>query len=176
MSRKNVLWVGGSIGATILLLSVLTLGPVLRRPREEGAAVWKQGDIKATYVGTQLKEIDKAHSSLIISYDLENNAGSEYRLAEGPSVLILCRLKSDGSLSQEKPIRLSYPVFLPAKQHARLAIEITQPFAWPADGDPGSLDKMRNFVRQNLETVGEFVLFDEGNRRQVQLPRAWEDL
>jgi len=40
-------------------------------------------------------------------------------------------LKSGGSLSQQEPLRLSYPFFLPAKQHARLAIEMTQAFTWP---------------------------------------------
>ena len=91
-------------------------------------------------------------------------------------MVILSRLKSDGSYSQEEPIRLAYPVFLPARQHARLAIEITQPFAWPAEGDSGYLDKIRNFVKQRLENVGEFVLFDETNHWQLELPSGWEQL
>ena len=89
---------------------------------------------------------------------------------------VLSRLKSDGSYSQDQPIRLSYPVFLPARQHARLAIEITQPFNWPSDTDSGSIEKLRNFVKQRLQNVGEFVLFDEANHRQLELPSGWEQL
>ena len=90
--------------------------------------------------------------------------------------MILSKLKTDGSFSQEEPIRLAYPVFLPAKQHARLAIEITQPFNWPAEKDAGYLDKMRNFVKERLENVGEFVLFDQTNHWQLELPSGWEQL
>lgn len=159
------------------MLGVLVfMGPSLKRSPREDSTMWNQAAIRATYVGSQLKEIDSAHSSLIISYDVENGTDSDYRLTDGPGVLILSRLKSDGSLSQEQPIRLSYPVFLPAKQHARLALEITQSFAWPKEEDPASLDKLRNFVRRRLENVGEFVLFDEHDRSQIQLPSAWEEL
>lgn len=112
----------------------------------------------------------------MISYELENNTNADYGLVSGPSLVILSRLKSDGSFSQEQPIRLSYPVFLPAGQHARLAIEITQPFAWPAEKDPAYLDKMKDFVKEQLEDVGNFVLFDETSRLQLELPSGWKQL
>ena len=88
----------------------------------------------------------------------------------------MSKLKTDGSFSQQEPVRLAYPVFLPAKQHARLAIEITQPFSWPAEKDAGYLDKMRNFVKERLENVGEFVLFDQSNHWQLELPSGWDQL
>jgi hypothetical protein len=177
VSRKDVLWIVGSAGAALLVLSVLPgSGSLFKLLHREPSPRWSQGTISAGYIGSQLKEMDKAHSSLIISYDLDNNTDSDYRLADGPGVVILSRLKSDGSYSQEEPIRLAYPVFLPARQHARLAIEITQPFAWPAEGDFGYLDKIRNFVKQRLENVGEFVLFDQTNHWQLELPCGWEQL
>jgi hypothetical protein len=177
VSRKDALWTVGSAGVTFLVLSLLpSTQSVLWRPHREKPPTLNQGTISARYIGSQVKEIDKTHSSLIISYDLENNTDSDYRLTEGPGVVILSRLKSDGSYSQEQPVRLAYPVFLPAKQHARLGIEITQPFAWPANEDSVFLNKMRDFVEQRLENVGEFVLFDEINHRQLVLPSGWEQL
>jgi hypothetical protein len=146
-----------------------------RSPRAQPAA-WNQGTINAGYIGSQLREIDKTRASLIISYDLENNTDSDYRLSDGPNVVILSKLKSDGSYSQDQPIRLSYPVFLPARQHARLAVEITQPFNWPSDADSSAIEKMRNFVKQRLQNVGEFVVFDEANHLQLELPSGWEQL
>jgi hypothetical protein len=86
------------------------------------------------------------------------------------------RLQSDHSLSQEELIRLSYPVFLPANQRVRIAIEISYPFAWPSPGDPAFENKLKYFVKQRLAKVEEFVLFDEVNRCQVELPSAWPEL
>ena len=179
MSWKDVLWVVGSAGVALLGISAVSgegyLSFFRRAPREQPAA-WNQGTISAGYLGSQLREIDKTRASLVISYDLENNSDSDYRLSDGPGVVILSRLKSDGSYSQDQPMRLSYPVFLPARQHARLAVEITKPFNWPSDTDSGSLEKLRSFVRQRLQNIGEFVLFDEASHRQLELPSGWEQL
>jgi len=145
-----------------------------RDPTSDGLRPnWSRASIRAAYVGSQIKEADKAHASLIISYNLENDTDSDYRLDNGPRMLILSRMKSGGSLSQEQAVHLSYPVFLPARQQARLALEITQPFAWPAKEDLEGLEKIREFVRRRLENVGEFVLFDEASHGQVELPSAW---
>jgi len=177
VSWKDTLWVVGSAGVALLALSYFTdAGSLLKRSHREQRPTWNQGTISAGYIGTQLREIDKTRSSLIISYDLENNTDSDYRLTDGPGLVILSRLKSDGSFSQEQPIRLSYPVFLPARQHGRLAIEISQPFNWPNEDDSAFLDKMRNFVKQRLENVGEFVLFDQTSHRQLELPSGWDQL
>lgn len=177
MSRKDALLVGGLAGVAILLLSIFAINRYSSKgPTKEVSTGWSRGPVRAAYIGSQLKEIDKAHSSLIISYDLQNDTDSDYHLADGPGLFILSRMKSDGSLSQEQPIRLSYPVFLPARQHARLAVEITQPFAWPSQEDSASLDRMRNFVKQRLEDIGEFVLYDELNHQRVELPCGWAEL
>lgn len=177
VSWKDALWVVASAGATFLAIGfVKGNGFILKRSPRAEHATWNQGTISAGYVGSQLREIDKTRASLVISYDLDNNTDSDYRLADGPNVVILSRLKSDGSYSQDQSIRLSFPVFLPARQHARLAVEITQPFNWPSDADSGALDKLRSFVRQRLQNVGEFVLFDEANHLQLELPSGWEQL
>jgi hypothetical protein len=126
----------------------------------------------ATYVGTELKEIDEAHATVFFSYDLENNTDIDYRLANGPGVFIAAR-RTDGSLSQEEVLRLSYPTFLPAKQRVRIAIEDAISFAWPRESGPGSDDKLKNFVRERLETITGFVLFDEADHFQVELPSGW---
>lgn len=177
VSRKGLLWIGGLAAGAVLVLSVFVVAASSLKlfPREKSLG-WNQGTIRVSYVGSQLREIDKSNSALMISYDLENDTDSDYRLVNGPGVVILSRLKSDGSFSQEQPVRLSYPVFLPARQHARLAIEITQPFVWPAEKDPAFLDKMKDFVKQRLENVGNFVLFDEANRLELELPSGWKQL
>lgn len=179
VSWKDVLWVIGSAGVALLGISLFKDNGRMfhfKAASPQQPAAWSQGTINAGYLGSQLREIDKTRASLVISYDLENTTDSDYRLTDGPNVVILSRLKSDGSYSQDQPIRLSYPVFLPARQHARLAVEITEPFDWPSDADSSSIDKLRDFVKQRLQNVGEFVLFDEANHRQLELPSGWDQL
>jgi hypothetical protein len=88
----------------------------------------------------------------------------------------MSRLKSGHSLSQEELIMLSYPAFLPANQRVRIEIEISYPFVWPAPRDPALENKLKDFVKQRLAKVEEFVLFDAVNRCQVKLPSAWQEL
>ena len=168
---------GGSAGAGLLLLLVLTVsGRALHRAQNEAPRPWSGKAFKAKYVGSQLKERDKTLATLTLSYELENRTDLDYRLTEGPGLVIMRKLVSGGGLSQEEPIRLGYPAFLPARQGARIAIEITQPFEWPHEDDPAHDDKLRGFVKERLSNVGEFVLFDEASRCQLELPSAWDEL
>ena len=164
----------------VLLLAILTLGGPLfnKSPKEVRAGAntgWNHEGITARYVATQLREVDKAHCSLILSYDLSNQTDLDYHLTDGAGVVVMSRLKGNGSLSQEESIHLSYPVFLPAKQRARLAIEISRAFAWPRE-DSHYEEKLKEFVRQRLSDVRGFVLFDEASHTQIDLPAAWPEL
>jgi hypothetical protein len=171
---KKSLFICGAAGAGLLLvLALIPGGLAYDTPRPRISKSWKLNAIKATYVGSQLKEIDKAHAALFISYDLENNTDVDYRLADTAGVFIMSQLKSNGSLSQEEHLRLSYPVFLPARRRVRIAIEDLHLFAWPAERDPKLEDKLKDFVKQRLENMDKFVIFDESDRCQVELPRAW---
>jgi hypothetical protein len=173
---KKALVIGASAGAGLFLVLLLILGWASHSSPVKLPGSWNQNAIKATYVGVQLRQIDKALAGLFVSYDLENNTDRDYRLSDAPGIVIMSRLKSDHSLSQEELIRLSYPAFLPANQRVRVAIEISYPFVWPAPGDPALENKLKDFVKQRLAKVEEFVLFDEVNRCQVELPSAWQGL
>jgi len=174
--RKKAFFVGASAGAGFFLVLLLIFGGTFNNSPAKLPGSWNQDAIKATYVGSQLRQIDKTLAGLFLSYDLENNTERDYRLVDGPGVVIMRRLQSDHSLSQEELIRLSYPVFLPANQRVRIAIEISYPFDWPAPGDPAPESKLKYFVKQRLARVEEFVLFDEVNRCQIELPSAWQEL
>jgi hypothetical protein len=173
---KKALVIGVSAGAGFFLVLLLLFSGAFNSSPAKLPASWNQGAIKATYVGSQLRQIDKTLAGLFLSYDLENNTERDYRLADGPGVVIMTRLQSGHSLSQEELIRLSYPAFLPANQRVRIAIEISYPFVWPASKDPTFENKLKDFVKQRLANVEEFVLFDEVNRCQVELPSAWQEL
>ena len=88
----------------------------------------------------------------------------------------MSRLRADGSLSSQQQVRLSYPTFLPARQRARVALEIPAPLGWPADNDPAYQDKLREFVNQKLLEVQAFVLFDQADRFDIEFPSGWQEL
>lgn len=160
----------------LLLVILMLAGPGFRRSPKEPTNGWNREGIRAAYVATQLRQVDKSHSSLILSYDLNNLTDLDYRLADGSGVVVMSKLKSDGSLSQEQPVRLSYPVFLPARQRARLAIEIPGTLAWPVRDDSRYEEKLKEFVKQKLGGLRGFVLFDEASHSQVDLPASWPEL
>lgn len=182
MSRKKKWFViGSSVAAGLSLLVVLIVAGTPGKKQASASsgstpAGWNREAITASYVASQLRELDKTRSSLILSYDLKNETDADYRLAEGPSVVIMGRLRSIGSLSEKEPVRLSYPVFLPAKQRARMAIEISRSFAWPGPRDRLYEDKLMEFVKQSLAPVEEFVVFDLASHCQIELPGVWQEL
>lgn len=138
---------------------------------------WNDKAITATYVGAQFREISPGSGTLFLAYALQNRTDVDYRLADGPSVVLMSRLRPNGTLTSQQEIRLSYPTFLPARQKTRIALEITHFFSGPAQNDPLFQDR-RNKLKELFEWlagVQSFVLFDEANRFQIEFPDAWRE-
>jgi hypothetical protein len=172
--QKSSLIFGGLGVAGFLLLVFLLLSQLpFRNTTEKSVDPANSTALAATYVGTRLQQIDRAHATLFFSYDLENKTAMDYHLVDGPDVFVMARLKRDGSLSQEEALKLSHPVVALAGQRIRITIEEQYPFAWPSAFDPGLDDKLKNFVRQKLGNLAGLVLFDEVDDWQVELPGGW---
>lgn len=159
-----------------LLALVLAAAAVYFKPSGRAPKPWNSSAITASYVGTQLRELDSGNAALYLAYEVQNQTDSDYQLADGPGALVMSRLRADGSLSSQQKVRLSYPTFLPARQRARVALEIPAPFGWPADTDPAFQDKLRDFVNQKLVEVQAFVLFDQADRFDIEFPSGWQEL
>ena len=165
----------GCLGiAGILLPAFLFLGAwSFKAPEAKPGQPENSGAITAEYAGTRLKQIDKNHAALFFAYDLENNTVTDYHLADSPDILVMARLRADRSLSQTEALNLSYPIVVPAKQTVRVEIQEQYTFAWPPAFDPALDDKLKNFVRERLQNIAGFVLFDEIDHWQVELPSGW---
>jgi len=137
---------------------------------------WNSSAITASYVGAQLRRLDSGNAAVYLAYEVHNHTDSDYRLADGPEALVMTRLRVDGSLSSQQQVRLSYPTFLPARQSARVALEIRSPFVWPAESDPTFQDKLRDFVNQRLVDAQAFVFFDQSDRFEIEFPSGWQEL
>jgi hypothetical protein len=160
---------------TLLLVAVAAYCYFWYATRGKHLPSWDSSAIKATYVSIQLREIDPETASLFLSYDLQNNTDFDYHLANGLDFVIMSRLISDGSLSSQEDIGLSYPTFLSARQRARVTLQVGHVFSWPAADDPALEDKLRDEVNQRLGEVDGFVLFDQTDRCQIEFPRVWEE-
>jgi hypothetical protein len=140
---------------------------------ERRSAPWDSEAITATYMGAQLRELSTSDTALFLAYELQNNTNKDYRLSDGPGYVIMSRIKSDGSLSSQQPVQLSYGTFLPAHRRATLALEIKRPFRWPADNDSLLSKKLVDFVTLELSDVDGFVLFDQADRCEIDFPSGW---
>ncbi|PYU26899.1 MAG: hypothetical protein DMG32_08990 [Acidobacteria bacterium] len=142
------------------------------------ATTWNHSAITATYIGAQLREIGPGNTTLVLAYALQNHTDVDYPLAGGSGVFLMSRLKPNGALSSQEQIQLSYPTFLPARQKARVALEIRHLFGGPAKNDPlfpDRQDKLKALFKR-LADVQSFVLFDQANRLQIEFPGAWREL
>ena len=169
--RGNKLPLLGFLVALVLTAVIFYARPSSRTPKP-----WNASAITASYVGAQLRELDSDNAALYLAYEVQNHTDSDYQLADGPGALVMSRLRADGSLSSQEKVRLSYPTFLPARQRARVALEIPSSFGWPADNDPAFQDKLRDFVNQKLMEVQAFVLFDQADRFDIEFPSGWQEL
>lgn len=158
-----------ALALTAVVLLYIPRGGRVPRP-------WNSSAITAAYIGAQLRQLDASNAALYLAYEVQSHTDSDYRLADGPEALVMTRLRADGSLSSQQQVRLSYPTFLPARQSARVALEIRSPFGWPAENDPTFQDKLRDFVNQRLMDAQAFVLFDQADRFEIKFPSGWQEL
>jgi hypothetical protein len=174
-----------SILVACLLVLVVFVMP--RVPKNEAVekhapgSVWNSSAIQSSFAGVQVREVDATHAKLIFSYDLNNNTDTDYKVATGPTTVVMTRLKSNGSVSSEEPVELDASVFLPARNRTRIAVEITRNFNWPAQFSgtqigPVNQEKFRGLVSEEVGNLSGFVLFDQATHFQIELPGGWQDL
>lgn len=174
-------WKKLGIAASVIAVVLLTLGlasgkvprwiALLRRGN-----TWNSRAIEATFAGVQVREVDSSNATVVFLYDLDNKTDDDYQLAAGSSLIIMSRVKSDGSLTADEPLTLAASSFVPARNRTRIAVQIMRPFSWPQDSDPSSDEKFRNLLQGEIENLDGFVLFDQPTRYQIDLPGDWKDL
>jgi len=171
MARWTKLVAIGAVTCALLVSFVVLRGRFARgRTPATSGAPWNMGALEATLAGIELKEVDSAHAAIVFSYDLDNNTDSDYRLTSGPNVVIMSRLRSDGSLVANEQARLTSTAFVPARNRTRIALALTRPFPWPAQRDAAAEQAIRQLVTGEVAGLSAFVLFDQANRYQIELP------
>jgi hypothetical protein len=158
------------IGASLTVGVLLSL--LLRTPRASSPspASWDSRAVEGSFEGVRVREVDATHAALVLLYDLTNRTGTDYRLEKDSSEVIMSRLKPGGILSSDTQVVLDNAAFIPAGSRTRIAIEMDGPFNWPARHDAAAEHAVRQFVAAEIAELDGFVLFDQPNRYQIELP------
>ncbi len=173
--RKTGVLTACTIGFLLVLVGI-----VGRLPRSQSLAKpanpWNSRAIESALAGVRVREIDPSKSEVVFVYDLDNKTDNDYQLAKGPTVVIMSRLKSSGSLTSEKQVTLISSAFVPARNRTRIELGVTRAFDWPARMDAASEMRIRQLVAGEIADLTGFVLFDQGTRYQIELPGTWPEI
>jgi hypothetical protein len=177
--RLLVVTIAFVLAAALLVFTLIRPSKQAAVPKQPQG--WNSNAIRGNFAGVQVKEVDPTHAALVFTYDLENSTDSDYGLANGPKVLIMGRLKSSSSLKTEDSMKIDNSIFLPARNRARVALEVSYPFIWPTQMVPGGVgpmtqEKFRSFVAGKVTDLQGFILFDQAARYQIELPGGWQEL
>jgi hypothetical protein len=173
--RLVIISVAGGVGVA-LTFALIVGGLIWFQSLPKPPKAWNERAIRASYVDTIVEQTDRGNAALVFYYDIQNDTDFDYRLDDSSSIVIMQELGTESSLSAEKHIKLEYPVFVPAKHRARIALSLSHAFEWPDETDPAFQKKVSGFVKRRLADVEGFVLFDETRRYQINFPKGWGDL
>ncbi|MGB0035045.1 MAG: hypothetical protein WBP79_06185 [Candidatus Acidiferrales bacterium] len=168
-----------ALGLSMIAVSAVLFFVFGKLPRRNASAnvpkPWNTDAIKCTFVGIQVREIDATNAAVVFFYDLQNNTDFDYHVGNEPNIYFMSRLKSDGSLSSDKQIKLDHAAFVPARNRTRIGLEISRPFAWPGQAGNASEEKLRELVNHEVANLDGFTMFDNASRFQIELPGGWQE-
>jgi hypothetical protein len=112
-------------------------------------------------------------------YTIENTTAADYRIETYSDLKVMIRAQNGGySTPFPKEIySLDLPVFVPGKQKGTLNLTLIGarvPERKAMESDDEYHEKLRQFCDQEIGGLAAFVLFDDSNRYQINLPR-WLD-
>jgi hypothetical protein len=116
------------------------------------------------------------HKQMEFTYPIENHTNRDYQI-ESDSELQLMAKNADGTLLPPLPSdmrRWQLPIFIPANQKALVTFSLTLsgiPEQKPSETDAQYHERLRAYCEEHIGGVANFVIFDRGNRYQINLQR-----
>lgn len=111
-----------------------------------------------------------------LTYAVANRTESDYRIESNSPVSILIRTK-DGVLSppfSDGSLTVTNPVFVPSGQKGSLALSVLLPDvpeSKTGESDVQYHERLRDYLEHHAEAVASFVIFDDSNKYEIDLPR-----
>jgi hypothetical protein len=150
-------------------LGLILGGTLLYQARPQTPKAWNTSALTATFDGVG---VEGADHRLAFYYVVENNTGLDYQLPDHFDVSVMSKLKG-GSLSFDNgAFKADDEMFLPAKMGVRFAIHTKWRCPDPV-ADPSANGALTGYVAKIAPDLDGFVLFDQRNRYQIDLPKGW---
>jgi hypothetical protein len=179
---QRIVLTGFSFGVGIALTASLIFAGFLwyeSRPKSpEPSRPWNTKAITAEF---DVLDTEGDKNNIIFNYTLQNNTEFDYQMPEG-SVRLMAQLQRENSLSSadEGFTNLDKNVFIPAKQRFRYTVHMGYPYDKETLPSNASREqktawrqRLASYLNQEMGNLNGFVLFDESNRYQINLPKGW---
>jgi hypothetical protein len=171
---KKILLIAFSAGAGVaVVITALAAGGYWYLLRPKPPKPWDTTAVVAT--GAPGFSLTNDGKRIRFSYSLQNKTGSDYQIASAAEIKVVV-IYDDKSLSQPMPTEVAsveFPVFIPARQAATIAVAITFggiPQRKQSETDEEYHEALRAFLLNELKGVPDFAMFDETNRYEINLP------
>ena len=170
-----------------MFLVLLAGGVFWYTTRPQPVKPWNQEALKSEYYRLDISDppdgIDCATKKCFkFLYNVTNKTDTDYKLSSETGLTMMTKLEDSKSLTSSKgDLHLATPAFIPSKQTVR--VELIFPsygFDKPEpsyDDDKARIEfrkAMETFVRTKLPNLDGFVVFDEGNRYQIEFAAGWK--
>lgn len=175
--------IGYGAGITLALVLVAVTGYYYLQ-RRTPPRPWNAGAIKASFYSVQTTGESK---QLQFEYVLENTTDSDYSVEAYSTPRIAAMLEDTNILTgfAGNDITLKLPIYIPA--HKRTRIDITLPaYGVPTIVEPGESAseeerqkyhvEVAAYVTKRLGNLNGFVIFDESQRYEIDLPNGWKSI
>ena len=139
---------------------------------------WDSAAITANFLSADTTGDDK---HVRFRYILENHTERDYR-AKTSDLMLSAVLHEKGSLTGAGSGEVKFEedtIFLPAKDHAAVEIELLG-YAYPGGSHPKGNDELdkyhdavKKYVDEHLPRLNGFAAFDDTNRYRINFPNGW---
>ena len=171
--RPLLIAIGWGLGTAVGLV-LLVGGFLLYQDRPKPPKPWNMVAIVSKNPPSFVSSKD--FENVEFTYAVENSTNLDYEITSDGAIKVIARYK-DGTLSAPLPreVRhLDLPVFIPAKEKGQLTLSVALgeiPKRNASERDEQYHERLRAYCEEHIGTVANFVLFDETNRYQINLPR-----
>jgi hypothetical protein len=172
---KRKILIAASAGAGAVLMTAIIAGVLLwYASRPKPPALWNNTAIQVNEPPGFGPSSDGSEISL--TYIVENTTDADYELRDKEQFRMMVKLRDGtwvGPTTSSDIFKVSLPLFIPAKQRARLDFSISSPgqVQLPTETDTDYHERLRAYLEKHLSEIGSFGIFDDVNHYQIDLPR-----
>jgi len=172
---KRLLLQSAAFGAGFAVILCLALGGFFwYSNRPEPPKAWDVNALVAA--GPPGFNVTDDGKHIQFKFQLENKTDTDYSVESGDHLKVTVKLKN-GAFAPPYPSLaklVDMPIFVPAKQRALVLVKLPAsdiPTRAATETDAQYHERIRTYCEGHFENLQEFVIFDDLNHYQINLPR-----